>query len=273
MTIAFTDRARKTLWEFGRGGVPGGGEREQRLPAELLHHQPFFSLGFIYFFSEINESGKIDRKQLKTQLSFFFLLNWRTFEWTYESDCLRWCLWWACIESRLAERITGMQLGWLVRRQLLFGVRTQRETGMVKVSDPKIFFCTPDSYPSLICRPTYTDSAIMESDLKLTNIIKNFFCRHSLLSNAVNFWNMQSLTAEALGFLGGLILGNSLKTDAHNASQLVCLSSCSLVRLCQFVCQRILGSQKWCANLPSKGNSLQTAADIGWHVWIASVCF
>ena len=66
---------------------------------------------------------------------------------------------------------------------------------------------------------------------------------------------MQSLTAEALGFLGGLILGNSLKTDAHNASQLVCLSSCSLVSvslsvchnacLCQFVCQRILGSQKW----------------------------
>ena len=207
------------------------------------------------------------------------------------SDYLNCCLWRACIETRLAERITGMQLGWLVRRQLLFGVRTQRESGMVKVSDPKIFFCTPDSYPSLICRPTYTDSAIMESDLKITNIINNFwdFCRHSLLSNAVNFWNMQSLTAEAFGFLGGLISGrgNTSKTEAHNASQLVCLSSCSLVSVSLSVCLFVTmlvsvslsvnafldhksGGQ--CANLPSKGNSLQTAADIGWHVWIA-VCF
>ena len=194
-----------------------------------------------------------------------------------ECDCPRWCLWWACIESRLAERITGMQLGWLVRRQLLFGVRTQQESGMVKVSDPKIFFCTPDSYPSLICRPTYTDSAIMESDLKITNIIKNFFCRHSLLSNAVNFWNMQSLTAEAFGFLGGLISVVLGKLVEDRSSQCVaaCLSFFLFACLCQFVCQRILGSQKWCANLPSKGNSLQTAADIGWHVWIAclSVCF
>ena len=210
-----------------------------------------------------------------------------------ECDCPRWCLWWACIESRLAERITGMQLGWLVRRQLLFGVRTQRESGMVKVSDPKIFFCTPDSYPSLICRPTYTDSAIMESDLKITNIINNFwdFCRHSLLSNAVNFWNMQSLTAEAFGFLGGLIsvVSGKLVEDRRSQCvaaclsfflfaclcQFVCLSVCHNACLCQCVCQRILGSQKWCANLPSKGNSLQTAADIGWHVWIAclSVCF
>ena len=191
----------------------------------------------------------MDRKQLKTQLSFFFLLNWRTFEWTYESDCLRWCLWWACIESRLAERITGMQLGWLVRRQLLFGVRTQRESGMVKVSDPKIFFCTPDSYPSLICRPTYTDSAIMESDLKITNIINNFwdFCRHSLLSNAVNFWNMQSLTAEALGFLGGLIsvVSGKLVEDRRSQCVAACLSFFLFACLCQFVCQRILGSQKW----------------------------
>ena len=156
-----------------------------------------------------------------------------------ECDCPRWCLWWTCIESRLAERITGMQLGWLVRRQLLFGVRTQRESGMVKVSDPKIFFCTPDSYPSLICRPTYTDSAIMESDLKITNIINNFwdFCRHSLLSNAVNFWNMQSLTARetrcrqppTLGGMSGLPVSPS----ASNFPQLSSLDERKHKNFCQ----------------------------------------
>ena len=47
---ANTHRARKTLWDCWGRGVPGGGEGEQGLPAELLHPQIVLLSSFSFSF-------------------------------------------------------------------------------------------------------------------------------------------------------------------------------------------------------------------------------
>ena len=198
----------------------GKRQGEHGLPVKLLHPTlvsfNLLSL-FVSFWNTTKETGR--RKLVEQSHSHCF--NTVTLS---QSDNLNCCVWRVCIESRLAERITGVELGWWLvdSSQLLWGPYSITTLTRVwygqGVGSQKVLLCSWFLSKAHRQTPAHTATANTECDQSNRDFITIFwyFCRQAELVSPCScmYWQIHALLdCRSFGWrYGWVVCGNSLQT-------------------------------------------------------------